>query len=88
MKLSDFKINEVVIYHTEQYDCDTKSYSPIKKMATVKKIGDLGVTIELERGQNPDYNMHIGSGCLDCLEKIGDSKVVPLQKRAKRLVVV
>jgi hypothetical protein len=85
-KLSDFKIGDVVIHHFDQYDCDTRSYSPAKEMAVVTKVGDLGVTIETKKGQNPDYNLHVGSGCLDCLEIIeksnGQSNVVPLRKRA------
>lgn len=86
MKLNDFTPGDIIIYRFDKYDCDTKSYSSAKEMAVVTKVGDLGVTIEIKKDQNPDHNLHVGSGCLDCLEIVGNRKesmnVIPLRRKA------
>jgi hypothetical protein len=69
-KLSDFKVGDVVTHHYEQYSVKTRNYTPASVVTRVVEIGELGVTIETESGKtNPDYNLHVGSGCLDSLEK-------------------
>jgi hypothetical protein len=68
-KIADFSVGEHVLYHTRKYCCKTRSYTPLIRPAVVTKLGEHGVTIEVERGQNPDYNIHVGSMCLDALEK-------------------
>ena len=69
MNVTDFKPGEVVIYHYRQYSCETRDYTSAKKAVVILEISYNGVRIETERKQNPDYNLWIGSGCLDCLKK-------------------
>lgn len=79
--LADFKPGDVVIQHYQEYSCETRDYTPAKRMAIVKSIRDTGVVIETERGQNPDYNKHVGAYCLDTLEHVETMpNVIPLRK--------
>lgn len=69
--LKNFKPGNLVIYKYQKYSCDTRNYTPATKIAVVIETNDLGVRIETERGQNPDYNIWIGCKCLDNLEIVG-----------------
>ena len=84
LKINDFSIGEHVLYHTKQYCTKSRAYFPVIKPAVVTKIGELGIVIEVVRGQNPDYNIHVGSMCLDALEKInGLSNAILLRPKVK-----